>query len=180
METSDFEKAGPEQTPSVQESFETLSERMEVLGGIVDEYEEEVVPVLHAYEKISLLHLSEKDGYEDSAKRKAFADLLAKLASFESHIKAIFDLFESKDGAAGLNNLFFLVKGVQERLIAAPDVRYDREAQIATYGGKENVPAGKGFDTFEQTQQTIVNFKGEMAGIKNVLQFMRPTKVRVG
>ncbi|MCB9805801.1 hypothetical protein H6775_01410 [Candidatus Nomurabacteria bacterium] len=169
-------KIEQEMQPSGQESLETLSERMEALQGIVDEFTSEVGPALQEYEKTSQVIFTEENGYNDSLQRKNFSALVAKLASFESHVKAMFDLFDGKNGGSGLNDIFWSVKRVQERLAAAPDARYTYEAQVQTYGGKENIPAGN-IDTFEYTQDAVLSLKSEIKGIRTALEFMHPTKV---
>lgn len=103
-------KIEQEMQPSGQESLETLSERMEALQGIVDEFTSEVGPALQEYEKTSQVIFTEENGYNDSLQRKNFSALVAKLASFESHVKAMFDLFDGKNGGSGLNDIFWSVK----------------------------------------------------------------------
>ncbi|MFA7193465.1 MAG: hypothetical protein WC087_00925 [Candidatus Paceibacterota bacterium] len=164
--------------PAKAESFESLNERIEVLEGITKEFEKEVAPALHQFEMTSPHNYTDGNVYSDMIHRKAFAELLKKLSAFEVNVKSIFELFEQTGGGAGLNNLYASIIKMQERLIAAPDVRYNREAQIESYGGKENVPAGGSLDTFEETQKTALGLKGEMRGIEMALTFLSPEKVR--
>lgn len=165
-----------QEQPLWQESLETLNERMEVLQGIVDEFTSEVGPALQEYENTSQMIFTEEKGYNDSLQRKNFSALVAKLAFFESRVRTMFDSFDKKEGGSGLNDMYFSVKRVQERLAAAPDARYTREAQIKTYGGKENIPAGN-MDTFEYTQDAILSLKSEIVGIRTALKFMKPERV---
>lgn len=162
--------------PSGQESLETLNERMEALQGIVDEFTSEVEPALQEYENTSRVIFTEEKGYNDRLQRENIFVLITKLASFESHVKAMFYLFDKKEGGSGLNDIILSVKRVQERLVAAPDTRYTQEAQIKTYGGKENILGGN-MDTFEYTQDAILSLKSELVGIRTALKFMHPEKV---
>jgi hypothetical protein len=172
-----IENAG-QRVPSTEESFETLSERKEVLQGLVDEFRNEIAPVLQEYKNTSGVKHTDEKGYDDNLKRKAFANLITKLGAYEAHVKSIFELFDKKDGGAGLNNLFSLVLRVREQIINAPDIRYDQEAQITTHGGERNIPGNASLHTFEYTQQSIVELESEMRGIETAIAFMNPTKVR--
>lgn len=159
------------------ESFESLQERIEVLQGVLDKFDSEIEPALKDFEYTARVRFSTEKGYDDSLKLKNHTNLVSKLAGFEVHLKSLVNLFETKDGGDGLNILWNSVITLREQLSVAPDIRYNKEAQIEKYGGEENIPAEKSLDTFEHTQDLIVSLKGEVKGIHGALRFMTPTKI---
>lgn len=176
MESSGIEQLKPSPEEG-QELLGVMKERLEALQGIVDIFEQDVVPALREYRNTSRVIFSDERGYNDDQQRNALNALVAKLAIFENHVKAKFDLFDNKEGGAGLNNIFSVVSEVQKRLNAAPDARYTFDAQIKRYGGEENIPAGNARDTFEHTENMILSLESNIQGIRTALQFMNPKKV---
>jgi hypothetical protein len=160
-----------------QESHEVLTERIETLTGIVEEFEENILPSLQEHIQKSSVIFSEEGGYDDTLKREALTALMTKLASFQTHLRAKFDSFEENAGGSGINDLLIAVLHVIERLAVAPDVRYDRDTQLIKYGGEKNVPAGKELDTYETTLDAIRHLKDEFKGVRTAVKFMHPTKV---
>lgn len=163
-------------TPSPQESLETLNERMEVLQGIVEEFSKEVGPALREYENTSRKVFTGENGHNDSLQRKNLLDLSIKLAAFEVHLTSMFEVFERAGGGSGLNDLFTFIHEIQTRLAEAPDARHTHEALAEIHGGKRNIPAGRW--GFENTQEIIRDFKGQIRGLQIALEFLHPKKVR--
>jgi len=160
------------------ESFESMQERMEVLKGIVEEFKSEVSRDLYDFEKSAKTTFSLENGYDDSLKLQKLTNIVSKLSVFQSHVHAIMQLFDKKDGAMGLNFLWSSLDDLIDQLSIAPDIRYSREAQIEKYNGKENVPAEKVLDTFEHTQELIISLRNEIKGIDTALNFMNPEKIQ--
>jgi hypothetical protein len=179
MEKSNFEDSMHVEVSSSEskETLENLEERLEVLQGIVDEFDSGVGSVLKEYLRSAEVTHSEERGFDDSIKLKNLTEIVSKLSTFEEHIKSLVNLFESKDGADGINILLVSVMDLRKQLSVAPDVRYSLEAQIEKHGGKENIPAERCLDNFEHTQELIVSLKGEIKGIRGALRFMSPTKI---
>lgn len=159
------------------ESFESLQERVEVLQGVIDEFDSEVDRALKDFEQTACVRFSTEKGYDDSLKLKNHTNLVSKLAGFEAHLKSLVNLFETKDGGDGLNILWNSVSTLREQLAVAPDIRYSKEAQIEKYGGEENIPGEKALDNFEHTQELIIALRAEIKGISGALRFMTPTKI---
>lgn len=101
------------------------------------------------------------------------------LTEFETEIRAAYKLFEISGGGDGLNHILAQVREVKERLSAAPDVRYSKEAQIETFGGKENIPGNKCMDTYEDTRESVNKLQSEIDGIYAALIFVDPKNYKV-
>lgn len=157
------------------ESLEAINERVEDLQHIVNEFMRNVIPALDEYERVSKI-VFEEERYNDTQQRMVFTRAITALSSFEGEVKKMFDVHEAGAGGSGLNDIMWSIKRVQERLIAAPDIRYNREAQIDGYKGKKNIPAGN-MDAFEHTQEAIAGLRAEFMGIRSALKFMHPNKV---
>ncbi len=177
LEENNLEEITLSETSETNESFESLQERIEVLQGVVDEFDSSVDRAMTDFQQTSRILFSDEKGFNDDMQLKSLTNIVSKIATFEGHLSAMVKLFETKDGADGLNILLSSVRNFKEQLSVAPDIRYSSEAQIEKYSGKENIPAEKSLDTFEHTQELITSLRGEINGIKSVLRFMNPTKI---
>ena len=159
------------------ESKEAVQERIDVLKDVVEEFQKNVRPAITDWENKTRVEFQKEGGYDNEQKNGALANLLTRLVTFDTHVQAMYQLFEVSGGGEGLNYILGQIRNVKERLQAAPDVRYSKDAQVETFGGdKKNIPGEKVLDTYEETVKVIDALKHEIAGIASALAFMTPKK----
>ena len=140
------------QVMEAHENHEALQERLEILQGIVDQFNKDVQPALIEFENKNAVFFTTEKGYDDEQKQTAFAKLFEKLVEFMAHIDAINRLFSKTQSEFSLAPIYSACRYAKERLTAAPSLKHGRAQQIEQFGGERDVPGGKCLDTFEHTK----------------------------
>lgn len=170
---------GEGQAMEAHENHEALQERLEILQGIVDQFNKDVQPALIEFENKNAVFFTKENGYDDEQKQTAFTRLFEKLVEFMTHIDAINLLYSRTNSEFSLAPIYSACRYAKERLTAAPSLKHGRAQQIEQHGGEaKNVPGGKGLDTFEHTKEAFIKLKAIIDGVNGSLSFLSPKKAK--